>query len=39
MSIYQKLVEIAQALDDILTKTPQVEAALTSLNTFLDSTI
>lgn len=37
MTLLQKLTAIAQALTDIAALAPQVEAALTSLNTFLDS--
>ena len=37
MTLLQKLQAIQQALNDILTLEPQVEAALTALNTFLDS--
>lgn len=37
MTLLQKLQAIATALTDIATLAPQVETALTSLDTFLDS--
>ena len=37
MTLLQKLEAIAQALDDILTKSPQVQTELTALSAFLDT--
>lgn len=37
MTLLQKLQAIIAAFDEILTKTAQVETALTGLNTFLDT--
>lgn len=37
MTLLQKLQAIATALDEILTKSSQVQSELTTLNTFLDS--
>lgn len=37
MTLLQKLQAIATAMQDILSLAPQVETALTDLNTFLDS--
>ncbi len=37
MTLLQKLQAIVTALDDILTKSSQVQTELTALNTFLDS--
>lgn len=33
----QTLQDLAQALDDIITKAPQAQQALTDLNTFLNT--
>ena len=37
MTLLQKLQAIVTALDEIITKTGQVQTELTALNTFLDS--
>ena len=37
MTLLQKLQAIATAIDEILTKSPQVQTELAALNTFLDT--
>lgn len=37
MTLIQKLQAIATAIDDILTKSPQVQTELTALSAFLDT--
>ena len=36
MGILQKLLDLASALDDIITKAPQVQTALEDLDSFLE---